>query len=85
MFTDLGISVGHRLRGLPVDERRVRLSLIVISGFVAGGIATTLAYPRLGTHTLFIPSGLTAASAVTYWAYLYNKRRGTGESAPTPT
>jgi len=28
MFTDLGIFLGHTLRGLPVDSRRLRLSLL---------------------------------------------------------
>src|ERR1700677_2398307 len=31
MFTDLGIFLGHALRGLPVDTKRLRMCLLVIS------------------------------------------------------
>ena len=30
MFTDLGIFLGHALRGLPVDSRRLRLCLLFV-------------------------------------------------------
>ena len=39
MFTDLGIAIGHALRGLPVDTKRLRLCGLVISDFLCGGIA----------------------------------------------
>src|SRR5882757_82306 len=34
MFTDLGIFIGHALRGLPVDRKRLRMCVLVISGFL---------------------------------------------------
>ena len=34
MFTDLGIFLGHALRGLPVDWLRVRLCFLIITGFL---------------------------------------------------
>lgn len=37
MFTDLGIFLGHWMRGLPVDVRRLRLCFLIISGFLCGG------------------------------------------------
>ena len=66
MFTDLGIFLGHALRGLAVDERRLRLCLTVISGFLVGGIIGAVAFHRLSYAALFIPSGLTAATALVY-------------------
>lgn len=69
MFTDLGIFLGHALRGMAVDKPRLKLCFLVISGFLAGGIAGALAFPRMGTSTLLIPAGLTAAASFTYALY----------------
>ncbi len=64
MFTDLGIFLGHALGGLPVDARRLRLCVIVITGFLGGGMVGALAFRVLGSAALFIPSGLTAVAAL---------------------
>ena len=82
MFTDLGIFLGHTLRGLPVDERRLRLCFLVISGFLGGGIAGAVAFHHVSYATLYIPAGLTAATALTYGAYALWPR-GKGPRAAT--
>ncbi len=64
MFTDLGIALGHVLRGLAVDRRRVKLCLVVISGFLLGGILGALDFRVWGYMTLLIPCALTIAAAV---------------------
>ena len=69
MFTDLGIFLGHSLRGLPVDMRRLRLCFLIISGFLCGGIAGAVAFRHLSYSALFIPGGITAVTAVTYGLY----------------
>ena len=74
MFTDLGIFIGHSLRGLPVDVRRLRLCLLVITGFLGGGIVGSLAYSRLDYGALFIPAGLTATASLSYALYRVHKR-----------
>ena len=75
MFTDLGIFLGHFLRGLPVDMRRLRLCLLIISGFLFGGIAGALAFRRLSYSALFIPAALAAITSVTYGIYHFRNRR----------
>lgn len=70
MFTDLGIFLGHTLRGLPVDSRRLRLCFLVITGFLCGGIAGAVAFRQLHNAALFIPAALTAITAFTYRATL---------------
>lgn len=69
MFTDLGIFLGHALRGLPVDTRRVRLCLLVISGFLCGGVAGTLAFGTFGYAALVFPASLTALVSIAYGLY----------------
>ena len=75
MFTDLGIFLGHSLRGLPVDARRLRLCFVIISAFLCGGIAGAVAFHHLGYSTLFIPSGLIVLTALAYGAYRIRNAR----------
>ena len=73
MFTDLGIFLGHAMRGLPVDSRRLRLCLLVISGFLSGGIAGTFAFQVFSYSTLLFPASLTAIVSVAYGVYRLRK------------
>lgn len=75
MFTDLGIFLGHALRGLPVDTKRVWLSFMVISGFLCGGIAGTLAFNAFGYSALLFPASFTAMVAIAYVFYRIRKTR----------
>lgn len=70
MFTDLGIFLGHALRGLPVDARRLRLCLVVISCFLVGGVAGTALFQRVGYAALYAPGGIAATTTLAYWLYL---------------
>ncbi|HSI63312.1 MAG TPA: YoaK family protein [Candidatus Saccharimonadia bacterium] len=74
MFTDLGISLGHLLRGLPVEGRRIRIAGIIISAFLAGGVAGAFSFHHLDYNTLFIPAALTGLVGVTYMAYQFTRR-----------
>ncbi len=76
MFTDLGIFIGHALRGIPIDPKRLRLCVVVISGFLFGGVAGTLAFDVLSYSALLLPATLTALVSISYGLYLYYKQRG---------
>jgi uncharacterized membrane protein YoaK (UPF0700 family) len=69
MFTDLGIFLGHALRGLPVDSRRLRLCYLITSGFLCGGIVGAVTFRSFGYAALFIPGGLTAMTSLVYGLY----------------
>lgn len=75
MFTDLGIFLGHRLRGVAADARRLRLSLTVIGGFLAGGIAGALAFTRWSNFALLLPALGSASLAVAHEVVLLRRRR----------
>lgn len=76
MFTDLGIFIGHALRGVPIEKRRLHLSLIVISGFLTGGILGSLLFRSMGYPTLYIAAFITSSLAFIYAVYrLSDKRR----------
>lgn len=69
MFTDLGIGLGHALRGMPLPVRRLMLSALIISGFLAGGIAGAWLFRALHYRALLIPAALTGLTGVGYVLY----------------
>jgi uncharacterized membrane protein YoaK (UPF0700 family) len=69
MFTDLGIYLGHRLRGLEVDTLRVRVCVLVIGAFMLGGVAGALLFAHLREHSLLIPAVLTGLCGALYSVY----------------
>ncbi|MGQ0645612.1 MAG: YoaK family protein [Elusimicrobiota bacterium] len=69
MFTDLGIYLGHAMRGLPINVKRLQLCFLVISGFLSGGIVGTLAFHAFDYSALLFPAGLTAVVSITYGLY----------------
>lgn len=66
MFTDLGIFFGHAIRGMRVDKARLRLCLLIISGFIVGGICGAVAFRFLEYETLYLPGALTGFTALLY-------------------
>ncbi|GAA5076006.1 YoaK family protein [Lysobacter panacisoli] len=74
MFTDLGVFLGHRLRGVHAEPRRLWLCLAIIGGFLAGGVIGALLFPHFAYRTLYLPALLTGVTGVAYAAYRH--RRG---------
>ena len=74
MFTDLGIFLGHFLRGLPVDPRRLRLCVTVISGFFCGGLIGAFVFRRFDYLALLVPALLTASASLAYGVYRLHKQ-----------
>lgn len=68
MFTDLGISLGHALRGLPVDTKRLRMCVLIITGFLAGGVIGAGVFRQLGYAALYVPAATTAVLSLAYRA-----------------
>ena len=69
MFTDLGVYLGHRLRGLEVDTLRVRVCVLVIGSFMLGGLAGALLFAHLRERSLLIPAVLTGLCGTLYSLY----------------
>ncbi len=69
IVTDLGVAAGHFLRRDPVEYRQVSIHLMLILGFICGGIAGGLGYQHWGVTTLFIPAGITGLIGVGYTVY----------------
>jgi uncharacterized membrane protein YoaK (UPF0700 family) len=69
IVTDLGMFLGHWLRGDRPDGRRVRLYCALFIGFLAGGVASALAFPYWRERTLLVPAVLTGCVGLAYVAY----------------
>ena len=75
MFTDLGIGLGHLLRGMPLPVRRLTLSGLIISGFLSGGVLGAWLFQRLQYDALLAPALLTGLTGSVYVAYRQWARR----------
>lgn len=69
MFTDLGIGLGHLLRGMPLPVRRLLLSGMIISGFLAGGVIGAWLFSLFRYKALFAPALLTGGTGLGYVLY----------------
>lgn len=69
IFTDLGIFIGHWLRGLPVDFRRLRLWFVLITAFGGGGTVGALLFAQWNYNTLYLPAALTGLTGLSYGVY----------------
>lgn len=69
MFTDLGIGLGHALRGLPLQKRRLWLCTLIISAFFLGAVLGAALFAHAGTDALLVPAALTGVVGVGYAVY----------------
>lgn len=66
MITDIGIILGHWLRGLTPDRKRLALYTILLSGFVIGALVGAVLFRFLSYMALFVPACLTGGAAIVY-------------------
>jgi uncharacterized membrane protein YoaK (UPF0700 family) len=69
VFTDLGISLGHLLRGLPVDRLRLCVCVVVATTFLLGSAMGALLFAHMQEHALLIPAVLTGVCGLGYGVY----------------
>lgn len=78
MFTDLGIGLGHALRGMPLQKRRLLLCVLIITTFFAGAVLGALLFARWGYHALAVPAGATGLTGLAYGGWRqWQLRQGT--------
>ncbi|TLD72764.1 DUF1275 domain-containing protein [Phragmitibacter flavus] len=69
IITDLGIWIGHWLRGLPQDHKRAWLGLTLFGGFFLGGVLGAVLFARFSYATLLLPAVLTGVTGLVYTVY----------------
>jgi len=75
VLTDLGLALGYRVRGLVVEHRRVVLHLLILSGFLIGGLCSSWMYPYLKLNSFLVPTALSLILSVVYWIIYFRYRR----------
>jgi uncharacterized membrane protein YoaK (UPF0700 family) len=76
-FTDVGIFIGQRMRGLAIDTRRIRLCLMLIGGFLLGSLLGAVGYAHFQYETLYFPAAATGGVGLAYAIYRH-RRHGPG-------
>jgi len=71
LFTDIGVMIGSHFRGYPLDKKRLNLYLLLIIGFMFGGVIGSLTYNSYQFSALLFPSLFSICLAIIYWLYLY--------------
>lgn len=66
VVTDLGLSVGHALRGGGFDRRRITLHGTILLGFLAGASLGGLGFVRWQYSTLWAPAAVCALAGTAY-------------------
>ncbi|WP_111858400.1 YoaK family protein [Acinetobacter sp. CFCC 10889] len=67
VLTDLGLALGYLFRGLHVEKKRIILHLLILFGFILGGIIATGVYPYLKLNTFLMPALLSFSLSCIYW------------------
>lgn len=75
-LTDLGIFIGHWLRGVPVDARRMRLLSALVVSFLAGAAAGTGLFHAFAFAALYVPAAVTGTIGIGYGVYSHLHHRG---------
>jgi uncharacterized membrane protein YoaK (UPF0700 family) len=75
IFTDLGLMLGSRLRGEAFDKRKAVLFLLIIMGFILGGVFGAYLFSVLKFNALLIPAAICLLLALSYSIYSAKARR----------
>ncbi|MPW35600.1 YoaK family protein [Vibrio sp. B1Z05] len=72
IITDLGLMLGHYLRGEEVNSRKLMLFIYITLGFILGGSVGAYLYLYNSFYALFMPSILCVIIAFYYRIYIKN-------------
>ncbi|WP_108484790.1 YoaK family protein [Oceaniglobus ichthyenteri] len=75
IFTDLGIMIGMMVRGQTFDRRKAVLFLLIISGFLIGGIGGAFLFQSVAFKALLVPAVLCVALAFSFRRYRKRQKR----------
>tara|TARA_R110000744_G_scaffold372_10_gene1372 strand:+ start:15316 stop:15978 length:663 start_codon:yes stop_codon:yes gene_type:complete len=69
IFTDLGIMLGAKIRGEQFDKRKALLFMLIIVGFITGGILGAYLFILYKFYALIIPATICILLALAYSFY----------------
>ncbi|MDX2188106.1 MAG: YoaK family protein [Opitutaceae bacterium] len=74
MVTDLGIFLGQRLLGRPIDWHRTRFYLAILLGFTTGAMLGSISYSMFGYASILGPSFCCGVAGCGYAMYRHRLR-----------
>jgi uncharacterized membrane protein YoaK (UPF0700 family) len=74
LFTDIGIALGHMVRGERYEGRKIALCAALASGFIIGGFGGALLFERVSDLALLVPGVSLGAIGGVYWWYTHRRR-----------
>ncbi|KKD58184.1 membrane protein [Grimontia sp. AD028] len=74
IITDLGLMFGARLRGQPVNRRKLVLFVVITVGFVLGGTLSAMLFPILQEKAFVLPAMVCVTLAFIYRIYMRRAR-----------
>ncbi|NVK75578.1 DUF1275 domain-containing protein [Marinomonas sp. CT5] len=69
IFTDLGIMLGGALQGKALDKRKAFLFIVIVVGFITGGVLGAWLFYQLGFWALSVPAVICFILAIVYRLY----------------
>ncbi|WP_105901993.1 YoaK family protein [Vibrio gangliei] len=69
IFTDLGLMIGGRLKGQPVNHRKCVMFVVIISGFVCGGIIGAMSFSHFNVISMSLPASMCFLLGLGYRIY----------------
>jgi uncharacterized membrane protein YoaK (UPF0700 family) len=75
IITDLGIALGHAVRGESVDRRRAGLYTVLLAGFFFGGICGSYGFIKIGFNTLLVPATAVGLAGLSYTLVDYARKQ----------
>ncbi|WP_340681032.1 YoaK family protein [Paraglaciecola sp.] len=72
IFTDLGIMLGAKFRGEKLDQRKAILFVLIIMGFIAGGVLGSVLFRHFAFLALIAPVIICLLLALTYRIFIKN-------------
>lgn len=73
IFTDLGIMLGARLRGSAFDRRKANLFMLIIAGFISGGVLGASLFYHFAFFALLVPAAICFVLALSYCLYVKSR------------
>jgi len=74
IFTDIGITLGHYIRGDHTETRKLALFIAIAIGFIGGGALGAWLYADYREQALLLPGLLLGAAGGAYWWYTHRRR-----------
>lgn len=73
LFTDIGIAIGHALRGMPFEFKRMQLSVLTIGAFATGCAIGAVLFRRFAYDALYVPAIWTGVVGIGYAIYHHHR------------